>query len=157
MALSREVFGVSGDPKAELVSGEPPTPTPSHKLRDRALSASPPSEKHSKLRKLELENERLQLENEKLRFENMKVRNDAQRGWVEIWLRVGMAVALFLVVVGYIIWVLVFLGGQTGETRLSDTVLGVLLGTTSVNVIGLLLTVARYLFPTTGKPTPPEG
>jgi hypothetical protein len=124
---------------------------------DRALTTPLPSEEESRLRKLQLENERLQLENEKLRFENMKVRNDAQRGWVEIWLRVSMAVALFLVVVGYIIWVLVFLGGQTGDVRLSDTVLGVLLGTTSVNVIGLLLTVARYLFPTTGKPALPDG
>lgn len=145
------------NPKQELAGGEPPTGSPSPKLRDRALTAAPPTEKFSKLRKLELENERLQLENEKLRFENQKVRNEASRGRIEIWLRVGMAVALFVVVIWYIFAVLDLVAKQTGETRLSDPVLGVLLGTTSVNVIGLLLTVARYLFPPTGKPTPPEA
>ena len=150
-------------PKEELARGEVPAADPRVPVRtparlpDRALTANPPSEKHSKLRKLELENERLQLENEKLRFENLKVSNDAHRLKIEVILRVIMAAALFLVVVGYIIWVLVLLGLQTGDARLSDTVLGVLLGTTSVNVIGLLLTVARYLFPPSGKPISPEG
>ena len=61
------------DPKADLADvnlpdiAPPPRPP---RLRDRALAPSLPSEKESKLRKLELENERLQLENEKLRFEN---------------------------------------------------------------------------------------
>jgi hypothetical protein len=128
-----------------------PTNGSGHPVRnDSALTPPLPSEEESRLRKLQLENDKLHQENEKLRNEVLRVR-------IEIGLRVGMAVALFLVVVGYIIWVLVFLGGQTGETRLSDTVLGVLLGTTSVNVIGLLLTVARYLFPTTGKPALPDG
>ena len=150
-------------PKKELAGGQVPPAAPAGaartpaELRDRALASTPPTEKESKLRKLQLENEKLQLENEKLRFENQKVRNEARRGWVEIWLRLAMAVALFLVVAGYIAWVLILVADQRGEVKLSDTVLGVLLGTTSVNVIGLLLTVARYLFPPTGKPTPPEG
>lgn len=150
------------DPRVELAGGALAAPTAAPRRRsevlpDRALTAAPPTEEESKLRKLELENEKLQLENEKLRFENQKVSNDARRGWIEIWLRLGMAVALFLVVAGYIAWVLKLVGEQTGAARLSDTVLGVLLGTTSVNVIGLLLTVARYLFPPTGKPAPSEA
>jgi hypothetical protein len=117
---------------------------------DRALT--PPTEEESRLRKLQLENEKLQLENEKLTFENQKVRNDVWRVRIEIGLRVLMALALFWVVIHYIYAVLDLTAKQTGGEKLSDPVLGVLLGTTSVNVIGLLLAVARYLFPPSGKP-----
>lgn len=124
---------------------------------DRALTTPLPTEEESRLRKLQLDNDKLQLENEKLRFENQKVRNDVWRVRIEIGLRVLMALALFWVVIHYIYAVLDLTARQTGAEKLSDTVLGVLLGTTSVNVIGLLLAVARYLFPATGKPAVPEG
>ncbi len=151
------------NPKKELAGGDVPPGAPAAGTRppavwrDRALTTTPPTEKFSKLRKLELENERLQLENEKLRFENLKVSNDVWRVRIEIGLRVLMALALFGVVIHYIYTVLDLTAKQVGTEKLSDPVLGVLLGTTSINVIGLLLAVARYLFPPSGKPISPEG
>lgn len=140
----------------DLPSAAPPDPNPP-RLSDVALAVTLPTEEESKLRKLQLENDRLQLENEKLRFENQRVRNDVWRVRVELGLRVLMTAALFYAVIRYIYEVLDLVSRQTGAEKLSDAVMGVLLGTTSVNVIGLLLTVARYLFPAAGKPAPPDG
>lgn len=106
-----------------------------------------PTRKQSELRKLHLENERLELENGKLRFENQRVRTDVSRGRIDLWLRAAMAVGLFAFVGWYITAVVELAGRPNGETRLTDAALIALFGSTAVNVIGLLLTVARYLFP----------
>lgn len=106
-----------------------------------------PTEEESKLQKL-------QLENEKLRFENQRIRNEVSRGRIDLWLRLGMAVGLFTFVCWYLSAVVALAGRPADETRLTDPTLIALFGSTAVNVIGLLLTVARYLFPAT--PPKPE-
>lgn len=66
-------------------------------------------------------------------------------------LRLGIAGRLFWFVSGYMVAVLIFLSWQSawGGRTLSDGVLITLVGTTSLNVIGLLVTVTQYLFPRT--------
>jgi len=122
------------------------SPLPSTEVQ-RLATAPLPTEEESKLQKL-------QLENEKLRFENQRIRNEVSRGRIDLWLRLGMAVGLFTFVCWYLTAVVGLAGRPTGETRLTDAALVALFGTTTVNVIGLLLTVARYLFP--AQPPKPE-
>ena len=96
----------------------------------------------------------LKLENDKLAFEVERVRNDVWRGRIDLGLRAAMAIGLFWFVCWYITAVVDLAGRPTGGTRLTDAALIALFGSTAVNVIGLLLTVARYLFP--GPPAKPE-
>lgn len=102
-----------------------------------------------------LERERLASKSE---LERERYRQETQRQQREHDLRIGFAgyiywlVAVWLVVVVCIlIW-----QGVTPQTRLSDSVLITLLTTTTINVLGLLLTVARYLFPSPGGPPRPD-
>jgi len=131
------------------VIGAPPSrgAEPSRKVPAALGAETIPTRKQSELRKLHLENERLELENEKLRFENQRIRNDVWRGRIDLGLRATMAVGLFTFVCWYLTAVVGLAGRPTGETRLTDAALVALFGSTTVNVIGLLLTVARYLFP----------
>ncbi len=76
-------------------------------------------------------------------------------------LRLRFAFVLFVLVLLWllaVLGVLIWQGLLTTERRLSDPVLIALLSTTTANVLGLLLAVTRYLFPsqTAGarKPSP---
>lgn len=73
---------------------------------------------------------------------------------LDIGLRKVVAYGILVAVIGWMDGVLLLVGGMrvsimgvSAEVHLSDTVAITLLGTTSVNVIGLLLVVTRYLFP----------
>ena len=72
----------------------------------------------------------------------------------DITLRKVFAYWILAVVIGWMIGVLLLLAGMrlsifgiSAGVQLSDSVAIALLGSTSINVIGLLLVVARYLFP----------
>lgn len=73
-----------------------------------------------------------------------KKQDREQRKYFSTWI-FGVVCAYLLIVL-----VLLYLTGFS-LTRLSDTVLVALLTTTTVNVIGLLVIVARYLFPRNGN------
>jgi hypothetical protein len=148
--------GKSGEARlanAELAMGKILEPLINHSesekvfIEDRSLKDPYQSEEESKLQKLELDNRKLQIENDRLSLENRKVNFDVVRLWVEMFLRVCMAAGLFYLVWLYIWHVLDIVKEQKTPDKLSDTVMSVLLGTTSLNVIGLLATVATYLFP----------
>ena len=147
----------SVDPNSAEVVGKPGRPPAKRNPRVETGPevGSIPTRKQSGLRKLHLENDRLQLENDKLRFENQRLRTDVSRGRIDLWLRLGMAVGLFGFVCWYLTAALTLAGRPNGETRLTDPALIALFGSTAVNVIGLLLTVARYLFP--GPPAKPDA
>lgn len=69
-----------------------------------------------------------------------KKQDREQRKWFSAWIFGVVCIYLLIVLV-----LLYFTGFSL--TRLSDTVLVALLTTTTANVIGLLVIVARYLFP----------
>lgn len=73
-----------------------------------------------------------------------KKQDREQRKYFSTWI-FGVVCAYLLIVL-----VLLYLTGFS-LTRLSDTVLVALLTTTTANVIGLLVIVARYLFPRNGN------
>lgn len=68
--------------------------------------------------------------------------------YIDILLRLVMSVLFFWITRTWLLTVLEILEKQTsGQVKLSDTVLVTLLSTTTLNVLGLLLAVAVYLFP----------
>lgn len=82
----------------------------------------------------------------------LRYEQETRRRALELKLRLGTAVAVYLLVIGWLIAVILILVWQgwpnkTAENRLSDSVLITLLATTSINIIGLLAAVVRYLFP----------
>ena len=63
------------------------------------------------------------------------------------------AVALFIMLVFWLVSMLIvvfFQGFKTSGFALTDTVLVALLSTSTVNVIGIYMVVARYIFPVRG-------
>lgn len=93
-----------------------------------------------------LEQEQLRVEVEKLRAELDSFRQDVKQ-------RKSLAPKLYLLTCCWLGAVIVFLlmqgfsEGRFHFFRLSDNVLIALLGTTTVNVVGLFYAVAKYLFP----------
>ena len=92
--------------------------------------------------KRQLENERLRLENERLRVELGSLKQDLyeRKKYASLlfWL-----VAVWLSAIGM---VLMLQGFRPWEFNLADTVLLMLIGTTTGSVIGVFLIVANYLF-----------
>jgi hypothetical protein len=93
--------------------------------------------------KKSLENDRLRAENERLRAEvDDLVQDRGQRKTYSD--RLFWLVVCWLVGVGYIV---LLHGNQWIPFQLSPAVLGTLIGSTTVSVIGLFVIVANYLFP----------
>lgn len=98
--------------------------------------------------KQSLEIERLSLEVEELRLENNRTHR------IHLVRIIGLAL-LFLLVVGWLIAICVFLilsGKQVSGTtntylQLSDAVIISLIGSTTINVIGLFHLAAKWLYP----------
>ncbi len=95
--------------------------------------------------RMRLENEKFTVEVAALRLRNELVAQEVSRLWWDKYTRLGACLAIFAIVVGWLAVVAVLLL-NAGISR-SDAVFVAALGTTSVNVLGLLYIVARYLFP----------
>lgn len=92
-------------------------------------------------RKLEAETRRLELENQSLEGDNIGDSQDRKQ-------RKEFAEKIFSFVCLYMfsVFLILFLCGSPSNFKLSDTVLITLLGTTTANVIGILIIVVKYLF-----------
>jgi hypothetical protein len=99
-------------------------------------------------KKLDYQNQRLALENRRLELENRELDlKNSQRQW-DNWIRVAMVGVLSGLVAWWLSSVLIILDRRTRDPdKLTDGVLIALLGTTTLNVVGLMYTIARYLFP----------
>lgn len=120
----------------------------------------------NELARLVVETEKMRLVNAKLvedtrtiAHRNAILEQEASRLWWDKYLRIAATLVIFQVVIFWLWSVLQVLREQgissdTGPSpnRLGDSVLIALLGTTTVNVLGLLFIVARYLFPQPTKP-----
>lgn len=75
----------------------------------------------------------------------LEIENKAQ----DISMRRKYAEQIFTFVSLYMfgVFFILFLSGSPSSFRMSDSVLMTLLGTTTANVIGILVIVAKYLFP----------
>ena len=91
--------------------------------------------------------DRIELRNARLGERNKIVAQEASRLWWDKWLRIVFGCSLFALVVYWLTAVLGVVERQHGPDRLSDAVLVALVATTTVNVLGLLYIVARYLSP----------
>ena len=81
-------------------------------------------------------------------LKKLRYRQETERLRREETLRTTVAAAILFVVGAWLACVFALLAWLGhGEARLSDAVLIALLTTTTINVIGLLYTVVRYLFP----------
>lgn len=97
-------------------------------------------------RRLEAETRKLELENQSLEGDNIGDSQDrVQRK--EFAEKIFSFVCLYMFAVFFIL----FLCGSPGSFKLSDTVLITLLGTTTANVIGILIIVVKYLFSRNNK------
>lgn len=112
--------------------------SPRVKKHDREMSAL-------NVDRLRLENAKLEAEVAALRLRNDVLTQEVSRLWWDKYTRLLACAAIFAIVVGWLAVVAVLLL-NTGISR-SDAVFVAALGTTSVNVLGLLYIVARYLFP----------
>lgn len=92
-------------------------------------------------RKLEAETRRLELENQSLEGDNIGDSQDRNQR-KEFAERIFSFVCLYM----FAVFLILFLCGSPGRFSLSDTVLVTLLGTTTANVIGILIIVVTYLF-----------
>lgn len=92
-------------------------------------------------RKLEAEARRLELENQSLEGDNIGESQDRDQR-KEFAERIFSFVCIYMFAVFFIL----FLCGSPSSFKLSDTVLITLLGTTTANVIGILIIVVKYLF-----------
>lgn len=92
-------------------------------------------------RKLEAETRRLELENQSLEGDNIGDSQDRNQR-KEFAERIFSFVCLYM----FAVFLILFLCGSSGRFNLSDTVLMTLLGTTTANVIGILIIVVTYLF-----------
>lgn len=91
--------------------------------------------KQQELRKLQLENEARKVENES-ETQNKEQRKDFSE-------RIYSFAAIYM----FFVFLILFLSGtETTNFNLSDNVLITLLGTTTANVIGILIIVVTYLF-----------
>jgi len=95
------------------------------------------------------EDEKHQLDLERLKLENEEARGtiqDRRRYAEKVYRLVGAWIVLIFVL-------LILQGfGSFYSFKLSDPVLLAAIGSTTVNVIGMLLIVLRYLFPSSEKP-----
>jgi len=91
------------------------------------------SEKQEGIRKLKLENDILQAQHDKIKSDNTARKN----------LGIGIFVLVFIWLICVIV-IMFLTGGKI--LAFSDSVLIALLTTSSVNVIGILVIVANYLF-----------
>lgn len=82
-----------------------------------------------------------------LKKEEQKLKNEEKRQ--DINMRKVYADHIFTLVSLYMfaVFFILILNGSPSSFHLSDTVLVTLLGTTTANVIGVLIVVAKYLFP----------
>ncbi len=110
-----------------------------------------------RVERMRLENEKFTVEVAALRLRNDLVAQEVSRLWWDKYTRLGACLAIFGIVVGWLAVVAVLL--LNAEINRSDAVFVAALGTTSVNVLGLLYIVARYLFPIPARgnaDTPPS-
>lgn len=80
----------------------------------------------------------------------LKIENQNLQKLADHRIRYSWAILAFVVVFCLLVLRVVFLVGSE-EMKLSDTVLNMLLGTTMVQVIGVLYIVAKWLYPQNGK------
>ena len=99
-----------------------------------------------------------QLERRRLQLRNELMEQEVSRLWWDKYTRLASCVAIFGIVIGWL-WAVRQLLVLPATDRPTDAVLIAALGTTTVNVLGLLYIVARYLFPQQKRakaPTRPE-
>ena len=86
------------------------------------------------------------LERRRLQLQNELLEQEVSRLWWDKYTRLASCVAIFTVVIGWL-WAVRQLLVLPATERPTDSVLIAALGTTTINVLGLLYIVARYLFP----------
>jgi FtsH-binding integral membrane protein len=87
----------------------------------------------------------------KVTQEKKKLTIQDQRYRVDTWLRIGLAIWAAAVVSWWLSSVLAIIKNNNEIHCLSDAVLIALLGTTTINVIGLVIIVLNGLFPRSEK------
>lgn len=98
------------------------------------------------------------LERRRLQLQNELMEQEVSRLWWDKYTRLTACAAIFGIVIGWLCAVRQLLVLPATD-RPTDAVLIAALGTTTVNVLGLLYIVARYLFPQQKRgeaPTRPE-
>lgn len=103
-----------------------------------------------------------QVELERHLAEIARYRDESERLRLETRLRDRMQRMLFILMIVWLVLMIITLWGHAilrtqGHTGLSDNVLIAMLGTTTLNVIGLMAVVARYLFPSRITTLRPPG
>lgn len=79
------------------------------------------------------------------KMKTLEVKNKAQD--IEMRKKYAEQIFTFVSLYMFAVFFILFLAGSPSAFKMSDTVLITLLGTTTANVIGVLVIVAKYLFP----------
>ena len=136
----------------------PPDETPGPpKLEVSALHAKPPSKKASATEppakpKSDLPPTLKHSQRKRRQLRNQVLEQEVSRLWWDKYTRLAACAAIFTVVIGWL-WAVRQLLVLPVAERPPDSVLIAALGTTTVNVLGLLYIVARYLFPQQARAT----
>ena len=79
------------------------------------------------------------------RMKSLELKNKAQD--IELRRKYAEQIFTFVSLYMFAVFFILILSGSPSSFRISDAVLMTLLGTTTANVIGILVIVAKYLFP----------
>jgi len=121
-------------------ASSPPIPLPAAKEAAKA-------EASAFQKRAERDNHRLDMDRKRLN--NQSLRDDISSRKDFAYKLFGLAVAWLFAVY----WMVLLNGGGFVQLEISDNVILAMIGSTTVNVLGLFYIVANYLFPTK-KPTP---